>query len=85
MAEVDLRDMPRALAAMLFGTTYLAGIVAFSGVIYLQGLALVYANIIPYPLLLVATAALVYLLVLLSRTVFRKLRMYSHGVVRPKP
>jgi hypothetical protein len=32
-----------------------------------------------------ATAALVYLLVLLSRTVFRKLRMYSHGVVRPKP
>ena len=70
---------------MLFGTAYLAGIIAFSGVIYLQGLALVYANIIPYPLLLGATAALVYLLVLLSRTVFRKLRMYSHGVVRPKP
>ena len=85
VAEVDLRDMPRALAAMLFGTAYLAGIVAFSGVIYLQSLVLVYANIIPYPLLLVATAALIYLLVLLSRTVFRKLRMYSHGVVRPKP
>ena len=75
----------KELAAMLFGTAYLAGIIAFSGVIYLQGLALVYANIIPYPLLLGATAALVYLLVLLSRTVFRKLRMYSHGVVRPKP
>ena len=85
VAEVDLRDMPKELAAMLFGTAYLAGIIAFSGVIYLQGLALVYANIIPYPLLLGATAALVYLLVLLSRTVFRKLRMYSHGVVRPKP
>jgi hypothetical protein len=84
VAEVDLRDMPKEVAAMLFGTAYLAGI-AFSGVIYLQGLALVYANIIPYPLLLGATAALVYLLVLLSRTVFRKLRMYSHGVVRPKP
>ena len=34
VAEVDLRDMPRALAAMLFGTAYLAGIVAFSGVIF---------------------------------------------------
>jgi hypothetical protein len=84
MVEVELRDMPKALAAMLFGTAYLAAIIAFSGVIFLQGLALVYAGIIPYPLLFVATAALGCLLVLLSRTVFRKLRMYSHGTVRPK-
>jgi hypothetical protein len=80
VVEVDSKE----LAAMLFGTAYLAGIIAISGVIYLQGLALVYGNIIPYPLLLVAMAALGRLLFLLSRTVFQKLRMYSHGVMRPK-
>jgi hypothetical protein len=84
-AQVDLRDMPKALAAMLFGTAYLAAIIAFSGVIYLHGLALVYAGFVPYPLLLVAMAALGGLLVLLSRTVFRKLRMYSRCVVPPQP
>lgn len=46
VAEADhLGEMPKALAAMLFGTAYLAAIIAFSGVIYLRGLALVYAEL----------------------------------------
>src|SRR5690349_21077783 len=84
LVEVELRDMPKALGAMLFGTAYLAAIIAFSGVIYLQGLALVSAGIIPYLVLLVAMAGLGCLLVLLSRTVFRRLRMYGHSTVCPK-
>lgn len=72
-------EMPRAIAAMLLGTAYLAAIVGFSGVMYLRGLALVYADIIQYPILLGAMVVLACLLVPLSRTVFRKLRLYSHS------
>ena len=82
IAEIDaLGDMPKALAAMLFGIAYLAAIVGFSGVIYLRGLALVHADIIQYPILLVVMAVLGCLLVPLSRKVFRKLRMYSRSPV----
>lgn len=82
-AEADrLSEMPKAVAAMLFGTAYLAAIVAFSGVIYLRGLALVYADIIQYPILLGVMAGLGCLLVPLSRSVFRRLRVYSR---RPVP
>lgn len=82
VAEVDrLDEMPKALAAMLFGTAYLAAIIAFSGVVYLRGLALVYADIIQYPILLGAMAGLGCLLVPLSRTVFRRLRVYSRSAV----
>lgn len=73
--------MPKALAAMLFGTAYLAAIIGFSGVIYLRGLALVYADIIQYPILLGAMAGLGCLLVPLSRTVFRRLRVYSRSAI----
>jgi hypothetical protein len=73
--------MPKALAAMLLGIGYLTAIVGFSGVVYLRGLALVYADIIQYPILLGAMAVLVCLLVPLSRTVFRKLRLYSRSAV----
>lgn len=80
--EADpLSEMPKALAAMLFATAYVAGIIAFSGVVYLRGLALVYADIIQYPILLGAMAGLVCLLVPLSRTVFRRLRIYSRSAV----
>ena len=82
VAEADrLDEMPKALAAMLFGTAYLAAIIAFSGVVYLRGLALVYADIIQYPILLGAMAGLGCLLVPLSRTVFRRLRVYSRSAV----
>src|SRR5262249_41749731 len=75
----ELGEMPRAIAAMLLGTAYLAAIVGFSGVMYLRGLALVYADIIQYPILLGAMVVLACLLVPLSRTVFRKLGLYSHS------
>jgi hypothetical protein len=82
LTEADhLGEMPKALAAMLFGTAYLAAIVAFSGVVYLRGLALVYADIIQYPILLGAMAGLGCLLVPLSRAVFRRLRVYSRSAV----
>lgn len=82
LADPDhLGEMPKALAAMLFGTAYLAAIIGFSGVIYLRGLALVYADIIQYPILLAAMAGLGCLLVPLSRTVFRRLRVYSRSAV----
>jgi hypothetical protein len=77
----ELGEIPRALAAMLLGTAYLAAIVGFSGVMYLRGLALVYADIIQYPILLGAMAVLACLLVPLSRTVFRKLRLYSRSAM----
>jgi len=76
-----LSEMPKALAAMLFATAYLAAIIAFSAVVYLRGLALVYADIIQYPILLGAMAGLACLLVALSRTVFRRLRIYSRSAV----
>jgi hypothetical protein len=80
--DIDhLREIPKALAAMLFGIAYLAAIVAFSGVIYLRGLALVYADVIQYPILLGAMAGLGCLLIPLSRTVFRRLRIYSRSAV----
>ena len=82
IAEADhLGEMPKAVAAMLFGTAYLAAIIAFSSVVYLRGLALVYADIIQYPILLGAMAGLGCLLVPLSRTVFRRLRVYSQSAV----
>ena len=82
LTEADhLGEMPKALAAMLFGTAYLAAIFAFSGVVYLRGLALVYADIIQYPILLGAMAGLGCLLVPLSRAVFRRLRVYSRSPV----
>jgi hypothetical protein len=77
----ELGEMPKALAAMLLGIGYLAAIVGFSGVLYLRGLALVYADIIQYPILLGAMAVLACVLVPLSRTVFRKLRLYSRSAV----
>jgi hypothetical protein len=77
----ELGELPKALAAMLLGIGYLAAIVGFSGVIYLRGLALVYADIIQYPILLGAMAVLGCLFVPLSRTVFRKLRLYSRSAV----
>lgn len=77
----SLSEMPKALAAMLLATAYLAAVIAFSGVVYLRGLALVYADIIQYPILLAAMAGLGCLLVALSRTVFRRLRVYSRSAV----
>jgi hypothetical protein len=77
----QLGEMPKAVAAMLFGIAYLAAVVGFAGVVYLRGLALVYADIIQYPILLGAMAVLGCLLVPLSRTVFRKLRLYSRSAV----
>jgi hypothetical protein len=73
--------MPKALAAMFLSIAYLAAVVGFSGVVYLRGLALVYADIIQYPILLGAMAVLACVLVPLSRTVFRKLRLYSRSAV----
>ena len=82
VVEADsLSAMPKTLAAMLFGTAYLAAIIAFSGVLYLRGLALVYADIIQYPILLGAMVGLGCLLVPLSRAVFRRLRVYSRSAV----
>jgi hypothetical protein len=82
LADADnMGEMPKALAALLLGTAYLAAIVAFSGVIYLRGLALVYADIIQYPILLGAMAVLGCLLVPLSRAVFRRLRFFSRSAV----
>ena len=71
----ELDGMPKSLAALLFGIAYLTAIIAFSGVIYIRGLALVYAHIIGYPVLISAMAILGCLFVPLSRKVFRKLRV----------
>jgi len=71
----ELDGMPRSLAALLSGIAYLTAIFAFSGVIYIRGLALVYAHIIGYPVLIGAMAVLGCRFVTLSRKVFRKLRV----------
>jgi type IV secretory pathway VirB6-like protein len=71
----ELDGMPRSLAALLFGIAYLTAIIAFSGVIYIRGLALVYAHVIGYPVLIGVMAILGCLFVPLSRKVFRRLRV----------
>jgi hypothetical protein len=71
----ELDGMPRSLAELLFDIAYLTAIIAFSGVVYIRGLALVYAHIIGYPVLIGAMAILGRLFVPLSRKVFRKLRV----------
>ena len=71
----ELDGMPRSLAALLFGIAYLTAIIAFSGVIYIRGLALVYAHIIGYPVLIGVMTTLGCLFVPLYRKVFRKLRV----------
>jgi hypothetical protein len=71
----ELDGMPRSLAGLLFDIAYLTAIIAFSGVVYIRGLALVYAHIIGYPVLIGAMAILGRLFVPLSRKVFRKLRV----------
>jgi hypothetical protein len=71
----ELDVMPKSLAALLFGIAYLTAVIAFSGVVHIRGLALVYAHIIGYPVLIGAMAILGCLFVPLSRKVFRKLRV----------
>ena len=79
-APDELGGLPKALAAMLFGIAYLTAIIAFCSVIYIRGLALVYAHVIGYPVLLGTMAILACLFVPLSRSVFRKMR-----VLRERP
>jgi hypothetical protein len=77
--EDDLAGMPKRLAAFLFGITYLTAVISASGVIFLRGLTLVHAKLMPYPVLFGVMTILVCLLVLVSRPILRKLRAYGHG------
>jgi hypothetical protein len=77
--ENELGAMPKRLAALLFGIAYVTAIISACGVIYLHGLALVEANAMPYPVLVGVMAILCCLLILLSRRIVRKLRVYGRG------
>jgi hypothetical protein len=75
--EDQLAGMPKRLAALLFGIAYLTAIAGLTGVIYLRGLWLVEASVMPYPVLVGVMTIVLCLLVLGSRPIFRKLRLYG--------
>jgi hypothetical protein len=78
-SEDELGGMPKRFAALVFGIAYVTAIASVSAVIYLGGLALVDADVMPYPVLVGIWAILGCIFVLVSRTIFRKLRIYGRS------
>ena len=72
-AAEELNGMLKSLGAMLYSITFVVGVLAFAGVIYVRGLELVDGEIIGYPTLLIAMAILVCLCVALSWAILRKI------------
>ena len=68
----ELDAMLSSLGTLLLKLSFIVGVVAFVGVIYVRGLALVGAQIIGYPMLLAAMAFTLCLLMPLSWVVLRK-------------
>jgi hypothetical protein len=76
-AALDMGEMPASLAAMLIRTAFIAGMIPLIGVIYIHGLILVSENVIRYPVLVVATAAILGLFFFLPLTIVRKAQIVS--------
>jgi hypothetical protein len=71
-AADELNGMLKSLGAMLFSITFVVGLLAFSGVIYVRGLELVDGGVIGYPMLDGAMAILLCLFIPLSWAILRK-------------
>lgn len=76
-AADDIGALPQSLGIMLIGTAVVVGMLAFIGVIYVRGLALVSARVIAYPALIAVVALLSILLVVLYLATFRRLRVLA--------
>lgn len=66
----ELGGMLNSLGTMLFGTAFLAAVLAITGVVYVRGLIWVDAGVIAYPVLLVLTAIVFILLIIVARAMF---------------
>ena len=66
----ELGGMLNSLGTMLFGTAFLAAVLAITGVVYVRGLIWVAAGVIAYPVLLVLTAIVFVLLIIVARAMF---------------
>ena len=71
-AAPDMREIPTLLGAMFVRTAFIAGMLPLVGLIYIHGLILVSENVIRYPVLLVAIAAMLGLFFILPLAMFRK-------------
>ena len=66
----ELGGMLNSLGTMLFGTAFLAAVLAVTGVVYVRGLIWVDAGVITNPVLLVLTAVVFVLLIIVARAMF---------------
>jgi uncharacterized membrane protein YraQ (UPF0718 family) len=76
-AAFEMGEMPTSLGAMLIRTAFIAGMIPFIGMIYIRGRMLVSENVISYPVLLVATAVMLGLLLCLPLAIIRKAQIAS--------
>jgi Flp pilus assembly protein TadB len=69
-----LSDLSQWLVNLLFGIAFLALIFALTGLIYIRGLMMVYAQVIGYPVLIVAMTIVIGLFIPPSWAVLRRMR-----------